>query len=86
MKSPTKQEPNGNTVFSTSNTTKKACNNEDRNIRLPISDQQRARHVKMTKRDALAKTQDAFFDATQYLYTWPSEQLAFATGMDIRDF
>ena len=37
-------------------------------------------------RDALAKTQAAFFDAIQYLYTWPSEQLAFATGMDIRDF
>ena len=31
-------------------------------------------------------TQAAFFDAIQYLYTWPSEHLAFATGMDIRDF
>ena len=60
--------------------------NDDRNIRLLISDQQRFRQAKMTKRDALAKTQAAFFDAIQYLYTWPSEHLAFATGVDIRDF
>ena len=40
----------------------------------------------MAKRDTLVKTQAAFFDAIQYLSTWPSEHLAFATEVDIRDF
>ena len=86
MKSPTKTNSTGQKVFSTPNTTKQSCGGDRRNIQLLISDQHRNHNAKMQKRDALVKTQAAFFDAIQYLYTWPSEHLAFATGIDIKDF
>jgi hypothetical protein len=85
MKSPTTKKSTGQKVFTTPNTTK-SCGGDRRNIQFLISDQHRNHNAKMAKRDALVKTQAAFFDAIQYLYTWPSEHLAFATGIHVKDF
>jgi hypothetical protein len=72
------------TVFATKVTTKQESK-VARQLRTMIRNEQRHREAKLAQRDAIVNVQAQFFDALEYLYKWPLDQLTFASSIQLLD-